>query len=433
MHPIRIVTVTGASGSGKSSTVREILARRPDWKILTSLTTREPRSTDLPGEYEYGLAPERLDELYKAGKLQWAVEHHGHRYATPRQAILDALSGETVRLMPVDPAAARHVRDLAGSFGLRDRVRNVYLRSPSEAKLRERFARRIGRGDMTAEEAERRIRECAEWDTAAEASDLPYRFMPGDISLREAADGIIADVDNEAFRAIFRANVSRLSRTAKGKDEGSKTSASKKPLLLQGDALRAKVAANVEWLIDDVLDIRGSTMIAPSALRAACERWFDIANDGLYGPDAYDEEFAKLEAGAARLARATGESFPLSRRYRLWTPGYTTILVPPILLDRHMSAFYQELTTRIMRAKHRDTWEAARVMAYADFMMNGEVHPWMDGCGRVSTTLVMAIARELGVDPPLFAETKEGHYATILDIDLHTAYLARCIERPRLL
>lgn len=244
----------------------------------------------------------------------------------------------------------------------------------------------------------------------------------------------------EKFRAIFRENVRRRSRTAKGQDKGSETSASKKPLLLQGEALSAKVAANTERLIADVAttaDAWAKDMPAETGdtLRTACERWFDIVNDGLYGPDAYGEEFAVLEKDAIKVGPLLQVELQVNRRYRLWTPQYTTAKVSPVLLEAFMDAFYDLLGTMLFDAgiarldEPADGGHAAAIMAYADVMMDGELHPWMDGCGRVSTALVMCIARTLAVPAPLFAETKDGHYATIRELWPHTEYFAAALLR----
>lgn len=245
--------------------------------------------------------------------------------------------------------------------------------------------------------------------------------------------------DPERFARIFRLNVQRRSRTAQGQDKGSETSKSKKPLLLSGDALKARVAENTERMIENVVEqsyrsltdrISDDVHVEASDLRLSSEKWFDIANDGLYGPDSYREEFRKLEEDAALLARSMGLECRLNRRYRLWTPEYTSIKVPPILLERYMDDFYDALEELLWSAAQApDPEAAARVMAYADLMMDGELHPWMDACGRVSTALCMWISAYLDVSPPLFAPTKKEHYASIRDIDLHTKYFREAMHR----
>lgn len=247
--------------------------------------------------------------------------------------------------------------------------------------------------------------------------------------------------NDERFVAVFRENIKRRSRTAAGKDKGGETSKDKKPLALQGEALAAKVAINTECLIVDVAataDRWAADMPADTgeAIRTSCERWFDMVNEGLYGPDAYGEEIAALEKDAAKVGPLLEVDLRINRRYRLWTPQYTTAKVSPVLLETFMTAFYDLLGVMLFDAgfarepdEPADLAQSAAIMAYADVMMDGELHPWMDGCGRVSTALVMGIARTLGCPPPLFAETKDGHYAAIRDLMAHTEYFVAALRR----
>lgn len=76
-----------------------------------------------------------------------------------------------------------------------------------------------------------------------------------------------------------------------------------------------------------------------------------------------------------------------------------------------------------------DTIEA---LTYADLMIDGEIRPWLDGCGRVSVTLVMWLARVLGAPLPLFATSKEVHKMTIRDFNRHRLNFLESIRRAEL-
>jgi hypothetical protein len=268
--------------------------------------------------------------------------------------------------------------------------------------------------------------------------------------------------NSEKFAAIFRENIRRRSRTARGEDKGSETSKAKKPLALQGGALIAKVAENRERLIAKVVEdatewskygtpfgeavrllrekpgyflsgyVSTEQFDPTEALRRHCEGWFDITNDGLADPEVYREEFAALQRDAERWSLTTGQEVRVNPRYRLWTPEYTTPKISPLLLEQYMNEFYRGFAQRLMYLSAYDEADKAKfasAMAFADLMMDGEIHPWIDGCGRVSTALSMFIALVGRVQPPLFAETKKEHYAAITDLQAHTAYFAAALDR----
>ncbi|MBI4457446.1 hypothetical protein HY633_00595 [Candidatus Uhrbacteria bacterium] len=251
-------------------------------------------------------------------------------------------------------------------------------------------------------------------------------------------------IDFPLFREIFLMNVQRRSRTAKGEDKGSETSSKKKKLGLSGDELKAQVRENTEQLIRKVHQAATDCMKDPyrflpaHCMKPMCEEWFDIANLKTCDPEAYREERLALEASAKLVGPLLGE-LEVNPRYRLWTPDYTLVKVPPLLLETYMWNFYVSLALMTFNpetghAEFEKRYRPGAVMAFADCMMDGELHPWLDGCSRVSTALVMflaAILPDIGDVPPLFAETKEGHYKTIRDLEAHTGYFGESLKRGR--
>ena len=252
------------------------------------------------------------------------------------------------------------------------------------------------------------------------------------------------------FKLIFQENIKRRSRTTKGANKRDETSVKKKKLLLSSEALTSKVAENNERLIDDVMstiDIFGlfcspfELMPDEQKLRSMCERWFDIVNHEIIDPAHYEKDFRELEQLIAVLKSIGKYPLKINRRYRIWTPLYTTMQVPPILLEDQMSMFYQQLIDIMWDAllmypqqnqpSPAHIHAAASIMAFADLMMDGELHPWLGGCSHISTALVMWIASIFNVGYPLFASTRDEHYANIRDHKRHSEYFLRALERGR--
>ena len=232
------------------------------------------------------------------------------------------------------------------------------------------------------------------------------------------------------FQSLFTLNYARRSRTAHGRDENLGGPA-KKPLCVTGEELKRAAMRNCSRLVDDILTSPRPTAWTAQVVRDCCERWFGIINAGICGPEWYAEEFGSLRKDAVLIERARGAPVLINPRYRLWTPEHTVMKVPPILLEEQMEVFYGRVAELIARAEARfPSWsDTIEAMAYADLMIDGEIRPWLDGCGRVATALVMWIARMLGAPLPLFAASKEVHKMTMRDFDRHRLYLLESIRR----
>jgi hypothetical protein len=248
----------------------------------------------------------------------------------------------------------------------------------------------------------------------------------------------MSDLTCERFKRVFQMNVERRSRTAKGKDEGSKTSSKKLPLLLQGEALKAKVAENVARLMDDVwydavaLRQHPEVRLGEASIRVRCERWYDLACEGLIDEAGYAPVFTDLESKVSALI---GTPIVINRRYRTWTPGYLVLQISPPLIDGKLEEMLYLplgvwLNVIAPRTAPIENAKLAAALAHADMMMDGEVHPWIDGCSRVSTALCMWLAALYGGALPLFAPTKDEHYAPLRQgIAAHERYFEACLAR----
>jgi hypothetical protein len=207
------------------------------------------------------------------------------------------------------------------------------------------------------------------------------------------------------FGRVFRENIHKRSRTAKG-ESNTGVSSKKRPLKLQGEALSAQVAANTTVLINSVWSARTLWPQSAMEIRALMELWYDIINDDLH------------ETGA--------DAHVVNPRYRTWEVSYGTRNVLPHELDRAMDRFYDSLLVAITHAK-AGKMDPEELLAFADFMIDTEIHPWVDGCGRHATATVMWLAALVGLRPPVFGP-REEHYRAIRDINTHVEYMRSCIN-----
>lgn len=168
-----ILSITGPSGVGKTTLMHNLLARLPDARPLVSVTTRAPRPTDEPGEYEYVNQAE-FDARSTRGDFLWEVHPHGKHYATAKAAVDVAFESPGVFIPPLVISAVGTLLEYAKTRGISGAVHSIYIWIEDEAELRKRFEHR---GDMTPQEIESRLAECRSWNAEAKASGLPFIYL----------------------------------------------------------------------------------------------------------------------------------------------------------------------------------------------------------------------------------------------------------------
>lgn len=168
-----IITISGASGSGKTTIAKELLKRVSGSQMVVSHTTREKRDSDLIVEYSY-IGAEDFNHLKENGDFLWSVYIHGIYYGTTRQSVLAAQHLNSVHIMLLKPSVIGILRDFAKKEGID--VKSFYILSPGPIVLRQRL---VGRGDHE-EAIERRISDCLRWEAEAKSSDVSYIFVHND-------------------------------------------------------------------------------------------------------------------------------------------------------------------------------------------------------------------------------------------------------------
>ncbi|HQI81156.1 MAG TPA: guanylate kinase [Deltaproteobacteria bacterium] len=79
------IFISGPSGVGKSTVIRELLTLRPDIVLSVSYTTRPPRPLEKDGKDYFFISREIFEEMIQSGAfLEWATVH-GNLYGTSLQ------------------------------------------------------------------------------------------------------------------------------------------------------------------------------------------------------------------------------------------------------------------------------------------------------------------------------------------------------------
>ncbi|MDO8210710.1 guanylate kinase [Conexibacter sp. CPCC 206217] len=144
----RVFVITGPSGVGKGTLIRNLLSRVPTLELSVSATTRKPRGDEQDGVHYHFLTDEEFASKVAEGAFVEHADYSGRRYGTLRSELERRTADGAPVVLEIEVQGARQVRET-----LPDAVQ-VFIVPPSAEALRERL---VGRGTDSPEDVERRL------------------------------------------------------------------------------------------------------------------------------------------------------------------------------------------------------------------------------------------------------------------------------------
>lgn len=128
--------ITAASGAGKTSLVKELLANDNHVRLSVSHTTRQPRSGEQNGvHYHFVSEPQFLEILNRGGFLE-SANVHGARYGTSQSHVEAFLQAGFDVILEIDWQGAAQVRTIY------PQSISIFILPPSVEALAERLNNR---------------------------------------------------------------------------------------------------------------------------------------------------------------------------------------------------------------------------------------------------------------------------------------------------
>ena len=149
----KMFVISGASGVGKSTVLKQVMDGRDDLKFSVSATTRAPRPGEVDGVHYYFVTRERFEEMIRENAFLEYDAHAGNYYGTPRAQAEEKRANGPV-LLDIEPAGAKQVRESVPDAEL------VFIMPPSMEELERRLR---GRGDTPEDQIKLRM-ERAVWE-----------------------------------------------------------------------------------------------------------------------------------------------------------------------------------------------------------------------------------------------------------------------------
>jgi guanylate kinase len=167
----RLFVVTGPSGAGKGTLIRELVASRRDLTVAVSATTRALRPGEQDGREYHFLTAEEFQRRVDAGEFLEHVDYvSGHRYGTLREEVDRILESGRSVVLELETHGAKEVQ-----AALPEAV-TVFIEPPSfaelERRLRERATESAGEIGERLELAHRQAEEVGDFDHVVTNDDL---------------------------------------------------------------------------------------------------------------------------------------------------------------------------------------------------------------------------------------------------------------------
>lgn len=149
----KLFVISGASGVGKSTVLKQVMDARKDLRFSVSATTRAPRPSEVDGESYYFVTKSRFEEMIAQNAFLEYDAHMDNFYGTPELQLNEKLETGSV-ILDIEPNGAFAVRAKRKDAVL------IFIAPPSLQALEQRLR---GRGDTEETQIQLRLAR-ARWE-----------------------------------------------------------------------------------------------------------------------------------------------------------------------------------------------------------------------------------------------------------------------------
>ena len=150
-----LIVVSGFSGSGKGTLMKELLARYPDtYALSVSATTRAPREGEADGREYFFVSKDEFEKMIAKGELIEYARYVENYYGTPRDYVEKQLEKGRDVILEIEIQGALSIKKMFPDTLL------LFVTPPCAEELRTRL---VGRGTETMDVIQSRMdRACEE-------------------------------------------------------------------------------------------------------------------------------------------------------------------------------------------------------------------------------------------------------------------------------
>lgn len=172
-----LIVLSGFSGAGKGTLVKELMKTYDNYALSISMTTRKPREGEVHGREYFFTERESFEEKIAQNGLIEYAEYCGNYYGTPRDYVEEMLAAGRDVLLEIEIQGMHKVKKMFPD------MLTLFVTPPSIAELEKRLR---GRGTETEEVIRKRLARAAE-----EAKGMEdYEYLVVNDNLQECVEEI---------------------------------------------------------------------------------------------------------------------------------------------------------------------------------------------------------------------------------------------------
>lgn len=157
-----LAVVSGFSGAGKGTLMKELLKRYDNYALSISATTRSPREGEADGREYFFVTEETFRDMIEKDALIEYAQYVNHFYGTPKEYVLNQMKQGKDVILEIEIQGALKIKERFPETIL------IFVMPPNAEELKRRL---IGRGTESMEVINARLKRAAEEAEGMEAYD----------------------------------------------------------------------------------------------------------------------------------------------------------------------------------------------------------------------------------------------------------------------
>ena len=186
-----LVVVSGFTGTGKGTVMKELLGRYDSYALSISATTRNPRPGEVDGREYFFKTKEEFEQMIERDEFVEHACYVGNYYGTPKKYVQEQLTAGKDVILEIEIQGALNIKSQFPDALL------LFIAPPSADVLKERL---VGRGTETEEVIEQRLARAVEESKGIEN----YDYLVVNDDLDECVDNVHQMIQSAGWKMSRR-------------------------------------------------------------------------------------------------------------------------------------------------------------------------------------------------------------------------------------